>query len=332
MPRISKLDGLRGLALLLVVGYHAAPSVVRGGFFGVEVFFVLSGYLLAGLLLDETSDTGSVDVLSFYERRIRRIGPALMVLIFALLVIAPIVLPAEDHRLRGDILSSLAGLTNWHLIAGHSSYFQKFAGPPLVRHLWSISAELQFYLACPFLVLWLGKKSRGAAVAILVAGLAASAGLMALLYQRSDPIHAYYGTDARAGALLTGVLLAFLALGRKENPSPRPGSSVRAACFGWAGLACLLAISALANEHSGWIYPLGFMAAQAACACLIAGRLHGRVARLLESRRLVWFGKRSYGIYLWHWPLFVLIQGAEGTWPALLVRAFSLTVAVILGA
>ncbi|MGI9193321.1 MAG: acyltransferase family protein [Actinomycetota bacterium] len=331
VARISKLDGLRGLALLLVVGYHAAPSVVRGGFIGVEVFFVLSGYLLAGHLLDEMSRTGRVDVLSFYERRIRRIGPALMVLIFALLIIAPIVLLA-DYRLRGDILSSLAGVTNWRLIAGRSSYFQQFAGPSPVRHLWSISVELQFYLLCPFLVLWLGKRSRGTAVAILAAAMAASAGLMALLYLRWDPVRAYYGTDARVGALLAGVLLAFLVVGQKPSHSPRSGSSVWAAYFGWAGLVCLLAITFLADERSGWLYPLGFMATQAAFAPLIAGRFEGRLARLFESRFLVWFGKRSYGIYLWHWPLIVLIQAAQRTWPALIVGAFSLVIAVIVGA
>jgi len=206
--RVASLDGLRGLALLAVLAYHAAPGLAPGGFLGVDVFFVLSGFLLTTLLLGEHEQTGTIDRLAYAVRRVRRIAPALLVLLATLVVIVPIAAPADAHRLAGDVVSSLLGLTNWHLIRDGSSYFAIAGRPSFVRHLWSIAIEVQFYVLCPFLVAWLARRKPKVAVLSLVAGIAASAALMGVLYSWPDPSRAYYGTDTRIHALLMGCLVA----------------------------------------------------------------------------------------------------------------------------
>ncbi len=188
---MGPIDGLRGVALVAVLLYHVAPGTVRGGFLGVEAFFVLSGYLLTALLLDEHRRTGRVDRWAYGERRVRRIYPALVVLLSALLLFLPLLDYASAHRLPLDVLSSLVGLTNWRLIAEGSSYFAHLGNPSYVRHIWSVAVELQFYLLCPFLVGWLARRKPRVAMGTLAAGIAASATWMAILYKFPDPSRAH---------------------------------------------------------------------------------------------------------------------------------------------
>jgi len=169
--RVGPIDGLRGVALVAVLLYHAAPGTVRGGFLGVEAFFVLSGYLLTALLLDEHRRTGTIDRWAYGERRVRRIYPAMIVLLSALIVFVPLLDYANSHRLPLDVLSSLVGMTNWRLIADGTSYFAHLGNPSYVRHLWSIAIELQFYVLCPFLVAWLARRRVRVAAGALVAGI-----------------------------------------------------------------------------------------------------------------------------------------------------------------
>ncbi|HEV8116031.1 MAG TPA: acyltransferase, partial [Acidimicrobiales bacterium] len=214
--RVGALDGVRGLALGAVMGFHAFPDLVPGGFFGVEAFFVLSGFLLARVLLAEHDRSGSIDIGSFALRRVRRIVPALWVLLAALVVVGPLLASADAHRLMSDVAWSAAGLTNWHLVLDGTSYFSQLGRPPLVRHLWSVAVEVQFYALCPFLVLGVARCRRWLAAAGLVAGIAASAALLGLLAGAADVSRAYYGTDTRIGALLSGVLLAVLLGDRRD--------------------------------------------------------------------------------------------------------------------
>src|SRR4051812_17493413 len=206
--RIAALDGLRGLALVAVLAYHTAPDLFPGGFLGVDIFFVLSGFLLTTLLLGEFAKAGAIDRLAYAVRRVRRIAPALLMLLTALVVFVPILAPGAPHRLPGDIVSSVLGVTNWHLIRDGSSYFAQAGRPSFVRHLWSIAIEIQFYVLCPFLVGWLARRRPKVAIGALVAGIAASATLMGLLYSWPDPSRAYFGTDTRIHALLMGCLVA----------------------------------------------------------------------------------------------------------------------------
>ncbi len=332
--RVTVLDGLRGLALAAVVVYHVAPSVLPGGFLGVEVFFVLSGYLLTSLLLNEVVRTGRIDRSAYASRRILRIAPAMVLMLLALVVVAPRVAPEDAYRLGKDVLASLAGMTNWHLILDGNSYFTRLGRPPLVRHLWSIAVELQFYLVCPFIVGWVVWRKRLTAMGLILIGIAASAVAMGLLYESPDPSRAYYGTDTRVGALLSGMLLGFL-LGARRAPAHLVRRPRR-----WLGVAGMLALAALAilvvvsNERSRLLYPGGFLATQVATMVAIAaGMKGGRLGAILEKRPLVWLGERSYGIYLWHWPAVALLRpGTDVNLPAFVTAPATVAIAVVLGA
>jgi peptidoglycan/LPS O-acetylase OafA/YrhL len=331
--RLGMLDGLRGLALAAVVVYHVAPFTFRGGFLGVEVFFVLSGFLLSSLLLGEVARTGRIQRRAYAARRLSRLGPALVCVLLGLVIVAPRVAPDDVHRLGGDIISSLAGLTNWHLIQDGNSYFAQSGRPPLVRHMWSIAVEVQFYLLCPFIVGWLARRKHHHAMGLLALGIAASAVGMAFLYQSPDPSRAYYGTDTRVGALLAGVLLAFMLERIPSNGrAHRRGTSwsVHAGLLALGGLAYLVAV---ADDRARWLYPLGFLATQATSMLVIAGGLRpGYLGTMLERKPLMWLGKRSYGIYLWHWPAVALMRpGIDVSWPPFVTGAISIIIAVALG-
>jgi peptidoglycan/LPS O-acetylase OafA/YrhL len=336
--RSAPLDGLRGLALLAVLAYHVAPAGVPGGFLGVEVFFVLSGYLLGSVLLEEHRRTGAIDTWRYAVRRARRIAPPVAALLAALVVLGPVVAPDAAHRLAGDVAASVVGMTNWHLIAGDSSYFELAGRPSSVRHLWSIAIEVQFYALCPFLVAGIARlRRRRLAVAVLAGGVVASAAVMAVLHRAGDPSRAYYGTDARIGALLTGVLLAVL-LAARPGAGDRTGWRCRRAehrvdRLGAAALAALGLLFLVADDRAQLSYPGAFLAAQVATVLVIvAVRRAGPAAAALRTEPLRWLGVRSFGIYLWHWPLVVLFRpGVDVSWSPAAAALVTVGLAVLLG-
>jgi peptidoglycan/LPS O-acetylase OafA/YrhL len=343
LPYLPGLDGLRALAVIVVLLYHAELTWMPGGFLGVEVFFVISGYLITALLLAEWRQLGRIDLKSFWLRRARRLLPAVYVLLVVTLAYAVVFLPEEVAGLRGDAIASLGYVTNWYLILGHESYFEAIGRPSLLKHLWSLAVEEQFYLIWPP-VLALGL-SVGAArwrersvLLVALAGAAASAALMVILYRPEvDPSRVYFGTDTRATGLLMGAALAFV--WAPWRVAARDGKGCSTAVrhlrlrrvrqrgrlrrrWGWtaplwldvAGIAGLCGLGFLCvrlGEFQPFLYRGGLASVALATAVVIMACVHPHArlgARLLGLRPLRWIGVRSYGIYLWHWPVFMVTR------------------------
>ena len=301
------LDGLRAVAVLAVLGYHAGVQLLPGGFLGVDVFLVLSGYLITGLLLTEHARDGRIAYGDFLRRRFRRLLPALYALLVGVVVTA--VLLDDRGQLDGlgaDVAAALAYVSNWWEISSGGSYFAAFGPPPVLRHLWSLAIEEQFYLAWP-LVVAAALAGRGGPrrLATVAGGLAvASAVAMVVLLPAGDPSRVYLGTDTRAQALLVGAAGAALAHGRTL---PR-----RTGLAGGGALAVLLAAFVVVDGQDRWMYRGGFTAvALLSLVVVAAATTDGRLARAFAVAPLRAIGRRSYGLYLVHWPVMVWLDATR---------------------
>ncbi|MBN1584444.1 MAG: acetyltransferase [Anaerolineae bacterium] len=307
------LDGLRALAVVAVLLYHADLAWIPGGFLGVELFFVLSGYLITALLRAEWTAQGRIDLKTFWLHRARRLLPALGLLIGSVLAYAVLFLPDQVAGLRAEAVAAAGYASNWVLILARRSYFETMGRPSLLRHLWSLAVEGQFYLLWPPIFAFASRRwpRRRVLLGVLATAMASTL-LMAFLYDPNvDPSRVYFGTDTRAAGLLVGVALALIRTpGREKKPDGRLGSL----WFDGVGLAALavLACGCLwIDEFQPVLYRGGFAAVALATAVLIAVVADPRsrlVPRLLGAAPLRWIGRRSYGLYLWHWPLFVLTR------------------------
>ncbi len=334
---LPALDGIRAIAVLAVMIFHSAVPWLPGGFLGVDVFFVLSGFLITSLLLQEVERTGGIDFKRFYLRRIRRLVPAFLavILVTALLVL----LFAQDSaaKYREDVMASLLYVNNWWNIFGDQSYFEAIGRPPMLQHLWSLAVEEQFYLIWPAVLLFVfHRRLRDGVRRVALIGVFASTALMAILSilmsmpGENDPSRLYFGTDTHAMTILAGAALATVwrprSLPRKLAPAP----TMVLTGIGAAALALMAWFFINVTDDSAALYRGGFLIFAGVCVVVIAVATHPAIAasRVLAVAPLIYIGKRSYGLYLWHWPIFNILRpgidiGLTGI-PALILQ-FGLT-------
>jgi peptidoglycan/LPS O-acetylase OafA/YrhL len=347
--RILGLDGLRAVAVLLVLGFHFGLGWLGAGFFGVDVFYVLSGYLITGLLLAEYERRERIGLAAFWLRRARRLLPALLLVLVAATLLVRFAGPSGAvPGYRGSALSALFYISNWWQIASSGNYFVATGATSPLTHTWSLAVEEQFYLVWPLVVLAVlhvaGPFRRGVRALLVVAavGVVASVVEMAVLFNPgANPTRIYFGTDTHAQSVLVGAVLAcLLTLVERQrgetgmDPAARaPAARAQLTAVGLVGLALLVALSHSLGGSSPGTYRGGFILVAVCSALVIAAVVAvpgGFLARTLSVAPLVWLGTISYGIYLWHFPVVIFLDsqrsGLGG--PALFALRTAVTVAV----
>ena len=322
---ITGLDGIRAIAVIMVLSYHLKLSLFKSGFLGVTVFFVLSGYLITGILISEVEEEGTIDLKNFWLRRIRRLVPAVMSMAVVIIFVSAVVNRVIFTKGCKDFLASVLGFNNWWQIFNKVSYFEAAGVPSPFTHCWSLAIETQFYLIYPLILLGNYKlaKSRGegrvkrgllfAGVTLLLALI--SVILMIVLFDpQKDASRVYYGTDTRAFSLLFGALLAIM---WEYRMVPRRLSASVNMVLGSVSFAALLVMTIAINGSSNFWYRGGQFVGTI-LTVLVIYTVSGRktwLSRFLSNPVLKWIGDRSYSIYLWHYPIILLIsKGIKASW------------------
>jgi peptidoglycan/LPS O-acetylase OafA/YrhL len=326
------LDGIRALAVVAVLLFHL--DRLPGGNLGVDAFFVVSGWLITSKLLADVERDGTVHPRRFWGSRSRRLIPASMAVLLTLAVVWPLA-DIDVPSLRGDIAWAAVGLSNWGTIAGGGDYWARFGEPSPVTHFWSLAIEQQFYLVWPLVLLAVIAATRSVRVGVAVLSIIGAVGsivLMNAMFDPIDPTATYMNTFARAHTLLIGAAAAAVTVVLADGRL-RFGRAARRVAP--VGAIVALAIVLLSSAHSTWLFSWGFPLFAIAMVVVVVAVADGAAESAMASRPMTWLADRSYGLYLWHWPVFLLLSasrlGVDDSWPAMaLFDVARVAVAVLL--
>ena len=316
---IPAIDGLRAVAVIAVMLYHLGFTWIPGGFLGVDLFFVISGYVITRLLLDSIQRSGGLDLRAFYKARIRRLFPPLVFMIFVTIIYISIWAPETMRRFVSDSPFALFGGMNWWLVFRQTDYFDSISRPPLLQHTWSLGVEAQFYLIWPLILLLVLRQFGKAKIPGAALFIAAISGIALLLVSyevdaanASQVSHVYFGTDTHSIGLFLGAALAvsWVPQNLQEQVNRRAQDFIDG--IGVIGFVGLLGTFFLINESDPTLYKLAFPLAGLFGCAILTSIVHpaSRFAPMLSSKVAVWIGERSYAIYLWHWVVFQVTRPA----------------------
>jgi peptidoglycan/LPS O-acetylase OafA/YrhL len=330
---ISSIDGLRAIAVTAVVLYHLGISWIPGGFLGVDLFFVISGYVITRLILDSINQSSALDLRAFYAARIRRIYPGFLFMVISTIIFIGVWAPEAIKRFLTDLPYALSGTINWALVARNQDYFETIGRPPLLQHTWSLAVELQFYLIWPIILLtvlkYFGKKNI-ARIALIIAVISGTAlFLVSLQLDQSNSAkvsHIYFGTDTHSLGLFLGSALAvsWIPQNLSANITRRAQDVIDG--IGVVGLLGLISIFLFIDESNASLYQIAFPLAGIFGCLVIISLVHpaSRFAPIISTAPFRWIGQRSYGIYIWHWVIFQVTRPSVDlsgeTWALYLAR------------
>jgi peptidoglycan/LPS O-acetylase OafA/YrhL len=313
---IHSVDGLRAVAVIAVLLYHLGIGWIPGGFLGVDLFFVISGYVITGLILDSIERSGGLDLRAFYISRIRRLVPALVAMVFFTTLFIGVYAPETVRRFLADLPYVFTGTMNWALVNREQDYFESVGRPPLLQHTWSLAVEAQFYLVWPLVLLFVlrffGKRN----ISFVALAIALASGVALFIYsiqidiKESAVSHVYFGTDTHSIGLFLGSALAVSWKPQNLTKDITKRAQDFVDLIGVFGFLGLLSTFLFINESDPTLYRIAFpLSAIFGCATLISV-VHpaSRFAPILSTKPMIWIGERSYGIYLWHWIVFQLTR------------------------
>ena len=310
---IPAIDGLRAVAVIAVMFYHLGFTWIPGGFLGVDLFFVISGYVITRLLLDSIEQSGGLDLRGFYIARARRLLPALVFMLVSTTIAIGIWAPDAIKRLLIDTPFSITGTMNWWLVARHQDYFESIGRPPLLQHTWSLAVEAQFYLVWPLILYFILKQFGKKHIPLASLAIAAASGITLLLVSfsldssnASKVSHVYFGTDTHSIGLFLGAALAVSWIPQNFTKTVSRKAQDFIDGVGFLGFIGILAAFLLIDENQPTLYKIAFPLAGLCGAAIIMSVVHpaSRFAPVLQNPVFLWIGERSYAIYLWHWVIF----------------------------
>jgi peptidoglycan/LPS O-acetylase OafA/YrhL len=333
IKHISSIDGLRAIAVTAVVMYHLGISWIPGGFLGVDLFFVISGYVITRLILDSINQSSALDLRAFYAARLRRIYPGFLFMVICTIIFIGVWAPEAIKRFLSDLPYALTGTINWLLVARHQDYFETVGRPPLLQHTWSLAVELQFYLIWPIILLtvlkYFGKKNiaRIALIIAMVSGTTLFFVSLQLDQSNAQQIsHIYFGTDTHSLGLFLGSALAVSWIPQNLSADIEKRAQDVIDGIGVVGLLGLISTFLFIDESNAGLYRIAFPLAGIFGCLVIISLVHpaSRFAPIISTAPFRWIGQRSYGIYIWHWVIFQVTRPSVDlsgqTWALYLAR------------